>query len=160
MGKTNKFTNTWKSATDLGKQFGLSAIAVNKILAEHNLRDPFSKSPTEVALNQEYAIATPLKDGTMHYMWNIKKVIDIISKNNKQISPSEIALEEFTKTILRLEKESEETGFDKFLYWFFEAEKHTIIHATENEARAVCSRLKINNRLPEVLNWISGKDDS
>jgi len=58
-----KFTDIWANQTNLGKQFGLSPIAMGKKLKELKLRGE-DGNPTAQALCQGYCIPTPLKDGT------------------------------------------------------------------------------------------------
>jgi hypothetical protein len=89
MGKNKgkkKFTSTWSNQTDLGKELGLSAIAVGKLLIEAGLKDSSTKLATEKALKEGYAKSTLLKDGTPYFMWNIEKVRPLISKDHKQLS--------------------------------------------------------------------------
>ena len=68
MSKEKKFDQIWSNQTDLGKRFGLSAIAVGKLLVEEGLKDQKTKLATEKALNEGYAKSTPLKDGTPYFM--------------------------------------------------------------------------------------------
>jgi len=75
MSKEKKFNQIWSNQTNLGKKFGLSAIAVGKILVKEGLKDQKTKSATEKALNEGYAKSTPLKDGTPYFMWNIEKSV-------------------------------------------------------------------------------------
>ena len=70
----------------MGKKFGLSAIAVGKLLIEAELKDPTTKLATEKALKEGYAKSTPLKDGTLYFMWNIDKVRPLIAKDHEPIS--------------------------------------------------------------------------
>lgn len=69
-----KFQETWATQSEIGKKFGISAVAVGKILLENGLRDSNSKLPTQKALSENWYVETPLKDGTPHYMWDIKKI--------------------------------------------------------------------------------------
>ena len=68
MSKEKKFDQIWSNQTDLGKRFGLSAIAVGKLLVEEGLKDQKTKSATKKAQNEGYAKSTPLKDGTPYFM--------------------------------------------------------------------------------------------
>ena len=65
MGKKGRqtFTDVWANQTNLGKQFGLSPIAMGKKLKELKLRGE-DGNPTAQALCQGYCTSTPLKDGT------------------------------------------------------------------------------------------------
>jgi hypothetical protein len=49
MSKEKKFNQIWSNQTNLGKRFGLSAIAVGKILVKEGLKDQKTKSATEKA---------------------------------------------------------------------------------------------------------------
>jgi hypothetical protein len=60
--------------TALGEPFGLSGIAVGRILADAGLRDPALKRPTDQALADGFARETPLASGVPHFMWNRGKV--------------------------------------------------------------------------------------
>jgi hypothetical protein len=81
-----KFNQIWSNQTNLGKKFGLSAIAVGKLLTEAGLKDPNTKQATEKAIEEGYAKATPLKDGTPYFMWNNEKVKHIIEKDNASLN--------------------------------------------------------------------------
>lgn len=74
MGKKKKFTQIWSNQTKIGERFGLSSIAVGKILSKYGLKDTITKLATKKALDDGYAKSTPLKDGTPYFMWNIQKI--------------------------------------------------------------------------------------
>lgn len=82
MSKRNKFNRTWASQTVLGEEFGLSAIAIGQLFIEEGLKDKATKKATDKALNEGYARATPLKDGTPHFMWNIEKIRPLIAREH------------------------------------------------------------------------------
>jgi hypothetical protein len=86
MEKKKKFNQVWSNQTNLGKRYGLSAIAVGKILTTKGLRDPTTKQPTDDALIRGYAKATPLKDGTPYFMWNVAKVRPLIEQSNQSVN--------------------------------------------------------------------------
>lgn len=81
-----KFQKNWANQTDLGKAFGLSAIAVGKELIAHGLKDPATKLATKRATTEGFATATPLKDGTPFFMWNIQRVKSILRKQHEELS--------------------------------------------------------------------------
>ena len=92
MGKRSrqKFTDVWANQTDLGKQFGLSAVAMGKKLKELGLRGEDS-NPTTLALGTGYCIPTPLKDGTPFYMWNRQQVEELMQAHGYQrLDPQEV----------------------------------------------------------------------
>ena len=77
MGKSkNKFKQTWKNQSELGLIYGKSAIAVGKALIELGLKDSSTKNPTDMALKEEIAKSTPLKDGTAFYLWHKAKTCE------------------------------------------------------------------------------------
>jgi len=99
LAKKKKFRDEWGNQTKLGKIFGFSAIKVGKILVEHNLKMPNTKEATQKALNEGYAKFTPLKDGTSHYMWNIKKVQELISQQYKPLDQVDYWVNEVKKVL-------------------------------------------------------------
>lgn len=118
MGKQSTFANTWVNQTNLGKHFGMSAVAVGKQLTELGLRGP-DKQPTERALTEGFCRSTPLKDGTPFFMWNKKKVSELLrSAGVQQLSSADAEAYETARSVIALDKEADETGIDK-LYWFF-----------------------------------------
>ncbi len=50
MSKEKKFNQIWSNQTNLGKRFGLSAIAVGILFVEEGLKDQKTKSATEKAI--------------------------------------------------------------------------------------------------------------
>jgi hypothetical protein len=95
--KKKKFNQAWKNQTDLGKRFGLSAIAVGKILSEKGLKT--GRDATQKALDEGYATSTPLKDGTPFYLWNTSKVSGIIGKDHQSLSNVELQVNEVRKRL-------------------------------------------------------------
>jgi hypothetical protein len=118
--KKKKFSQIWASQTNIGKQYGISGIAVGKILIEHGLRDPVTKIATEISLSEGWCTATPMKDGILHYMWNIEKVCAIlVNKEVKKITMSEKIANEIVLTIKSANR-SIDHGGDKFGFWALE----------------------------------------
>jgi hypothetical protein len=92
MGKKRhqKFTDVWANQTNLGKQFGLSAIAMGKKLKELGLRGE-DGNPTVQALLEGYCILTPLKDGTPFFMWSRQKIKELLRAHGYQgLNPQEV----------------------------------------------------------------------
>ena len=115
MSKKNKFNRQWESQTNLGKKFGLSSIAVGKILIEHGLKDNKTKHATDKALKEDYAKSTPLKDETPHFMWNARKVKKLFSKDHQQLSK----VDYWASHVSKIMKEAEDMcskGDDKIGY--------------------------------------------
>jgi hypothetical protein len=85
MGKKGhqKFIDVWANQTNLGKQFGLSSVAMGKKLKELKLRGE-DGNPTAQALCQGYCTPTPLKDGTPFFMWNRQQVEELMRAQGYQ----------------------------------------------------------------------------
>ena len=112
MEKKKKFNQIWSNQTNLGKKFGLSAIAIGKLLIEEGLKDQKTRSATKKAIDEGYAKDTPLKDGTPYFMWNIEKVRPLIAKDHKKLSKVEFWVSEVKETVREAEKLDRE-GLDK-----------------------------------------------
>ena len=92
MGKKRhqKFTDVWANQTNLGKQFGLTAIAMGKKLKELGLRGE-DGNPTVQALVEGYCTLTPLKDGTPFFMWSRQKIKELMRAHGYQrLNPQEV----------------------------------------------------------------------
>lgn len=89
METKKKFNQIWSNQTNLGKRFGLSAIAVGKLFVEVGLKDSKTKLATKKAIDEGYAKDTPLKDGTPYFMWNIEKVRPLIEEDHTPLSKLE-----------------------------------------------------------------------
>ncbi len=74
MGGRNDFQREWGNQTDIGRHFGMTAVALGRFLIAQGLRDPVTKQATSHALDDGYAKATPLKDGTPFFLWNRQKL--------------------------------------------------------------------------------------
>jgi hypothetical protein len=113
--KHKKFSHTWSNQTELGKKFGISAIAVGKLLMEAGLKDPDTKLASQKALDDGYAKSTPLKDGTPYFMWNIDKVRKLIAKEHQPLSKVDYWVNQIQKMLQQAQKMCDE-GNDKLGY--------------------------------------------
>jgi len=105
--------------TELGRHFGISAVAVGKKLSEVGLRDLQQKEPTELAKIEGYCRFTPMKDGTPFYLWNKEKVAALFRQAGmSQLSKEEVEARATAEQLIELAEQAEETGIDKFLYFF------------------------------------------
>ena len=66
--KKPKFNQIQSNQKNLGKCFGLSAIAVRKLLAATRLKDPNTKQATEKDIEEGYAKVATLKDDTPYFL--------------------------------------------------------------------------------------------
>jgi hypothetical protein len=110
MGKKGqqKFTDVWANQTNLGKQFGLSAVAMGKKLKDLNLRDE-DGNPTAEALCQGYCTPTPLKDGTPFFMWNRQQVEELMQAHGYQrLDPQEVRARELAESWVHVHEQWQE----------------------------------------------------
>jgi hypothetical protein len=110
MGKKGrqKFTDVWANQTNLGKQFGLSAVAMGKKLKELSLRGE-DGNPTAQALYQGYCTPTPLKDGTPFFMWNRQLVEELMQALGYQrLDPQEVKARELADSWVQVHEQWQE----------------------------------------------------
>jgi hypothetical protein len=74
------FRNIWASQTEIGRKFGVSAVVLGRILLKHGLRDDEHR-PTPLAGDKGFAVFTPLKDGTPHWMWSRERIFDLLQSD-------------------------------------------------------------------------------
>jgi len=134
--KSPKFRDIWSNQTNLGKSFGLSAIAVGKILVEVGLKDSETNQPTEKALEDGYAKATPLKDGTPYYMWSKEKVRPLIAKDHQPLSEVDYWVNEVRKTIKEANSQMEQ-GNDKIGYMIYDTAYDDVPAKIKEKVRAI-----------------------
>lgn len=108
---TKKFNQVWVNQTELGKKFGLSAIAIGKILVEHELKAKNGQA-TQKAIEGGYAKSTPLKNGTPFFMWHLQRTKDLVSKKHVLLSKVDYWVNEVKKILSEAERLFEE-GQDK-----------------------------------------------
>ncbi len=139
MSKEKKFTQMWSNQTNLGKKFGLSAIAIGKLFVEEGLKDSKTKLATEKAINEGYAKSTPLKDGTPYFMWNIEKVRSLIEKDHKPLSKVEYWVNEVREVVKEAEKLAAE-GQDKIAYMMYDSAYDDVPQNIREEVRAIIEK--------------------
>src|SRR5260370_30907517 len=113
MGKKGhkKFTDVWANKTTLGKQFGLSAIAMGKKLKELRLRCE-DGNPTEQALSEGYCTSTPLKDGTPFFMWNRQQIEELMRAHGYQrLDPQEVKARELAESWVQIHRQWQEAVY-------------------------------------------------
>jgi hypothetical protein len=72
MSKKNNFRKIWKTLTELGQEFGVSAIKFGNLLKQHGLREKDGK-PSELAKNGEFFQEIIPKEGKPYYLWHREK---------------------------------------------------------------------------------------
>src|SRR6266566_5779374 len=146
MGKKGhqKFTDIWATQTNLGKQFGLSAIAMGKKLKELGLRAE-DGNPTVQALCQGYCTPTPLKDGTPFFLWNRQQVEELMRAHGYQrLDPQEVKARELADSWVQIHNQWQEATYS--------VEEELLIEAAEDikkEARRRGLTERVNALLHE-----------
>jgi hypothetical protein len=79
MGKKNQqsFRNTWRTLTELGQEFGISAVKFGNLLKLHGLRDS-SGEPTAMAKDGGFFEHIIPKQGHPYYLWHGKKTSEYL----------------------------------------------------------------------------------
>ena len=134
--KNKKFKHIWKSQTDIGKEFGLSAVAIGKILIENGLKDSETKLATSEAIDKGFAKSTPLKDGTPYFMWNQWKIKAIVNKEHKPISKVDYWVNEVKKRLRYCDKLLLE-GHDKLASLNYDVLYEDVPENIEEEVRKI-----------------------
>ena len=94
-----KLNQEWVGQNNLGKRFGISGIAVGKILINAGLKDAVTKEATEKALNEGFAKTTPKHIGTQYFLWNTEKVCALIENEHLPLVNIDYWLEEITASL-------------------------------------------------------------
>ena len=80
MGKSKKkFHKIWKNQSQLGD-------CGCKLLIKVGLKDAETKEATRKAIEEGYAISTPLRDGTPFFMWNREKIEPLLNDKHPKLS--------------------------------------------------------------------------
>jgi phytoene/squalene synthetase len=119
--KKNRWAKVWISQTELGQEFGLSAVAVGKHLSALGLKDGSDASAT--ALAKGFAVAAPLRNGIKNYRWNRERCYAALSEAGLQRldhqAVREAKLDAEARSIVREIERLFDEGEDKMatLYW-------------------------------------------
>ena len=98
--------------TELGKKYGLSAIAVGNLLKDAGLKDRTTGDATPRAVEEGFAVATPLKDGKPFFVWNVEKVGGLIAERHEPLSKVDFWVNEVMVDLKKI-NEAWEAGDDK-----------------------------------------------
>lgn len=98
--KKNKFKMIWKTQSEIGVVFGISAIAVGKHLTNLGLKDG---NPTELAISSGFVHKVTDKRGQDFFMWNLSKVKDIFAEK-LQLTPKSKESQQLSKWVKEYKK--------------------------------------------------------
>jgi hypothetical protein len=117
----NRWAKVWVSQTELGQEFGLSAVAVGKHLSALGLKD--GSDASAAALANGFAVAAPLRNGIKNFRWNREHCIAALSEAGLQRldhqAVREAKLDAEARAIVREIERLLDDGEDKMatLYW-------------------------------------------
>lgn len=79
MGKKKQqgFRNTWRTLTELGQEFGISAVKFGNLLKLHGLRES-SGEPTAIAKDGGFFEHIVPKQGHPYYLWHCQKTSEYL----------------------------------------------------------------------------------
>lgn len=96
--------NRYRSLTELGASYGLSARAVGQMLTAAGLRDAGSGDPVEAALDDGTAIRCGLSNGSVYfYRWSEPKTKGLF-QDHKPVSPTSLQADVMRKALNRARK--------------------------------------------------------
>jgi len=75
--KKQSFRTQWRTLTEIGQEFGVSAIKLGKLLKEHGLREA-DGTPTSLAFEGAYVERIEPKDGKVYFLWHGRKVSEYL----------------------------------------------------------------------------------
>jgi hypothetical protein len=88
MGKKNNFRKTWRTLTELGQEFGVSAVKFGNLLKQHGLREKDGE-PTQNAKDGSFCEKIVPNEGKPYYLWHRDKTVEfLISKGVEKIGVS------------------------------------------------------------------------
>ncbi len=124
MSKKKNFRKTWRTLTELGQEFGVSAIKFGNLLKQHGLREKDS-SPTSIAKEGGFFQEITPSEGKPYYLWHRDKTVDYLVKAGVEktgVSAQDASLDtearKLAKSYLEAQKLDEEGS--KLGYMMFE----------------------------------------
>lgn len=107
MGTSNKFSQTWKTQTDLAKEFGVSSIQLGKHLKNLGYRTA-DGLPSDESLSGGLVRQVSTKDGVAFYMWNREAIIPLLEQTLPRLTEQDFWLNEVLNRHKSLLKEANE----------------------------------------------------
>ena len=77
MSKKNNFRKTWRTLTELGQEFGVSAVKFGNLLKQHGLREKDGE-PTQNAKDGGFFEKIVSNDGKPYYLWHRDKTVEFL----------------------------------------------------------------------------------
>jgi hypothetical protein len=124
MTKKKKWEKIWVNQSELGREFGLSAVMLGRKMTEIGLRK--NRQPTQHAFDDGLVVAAPLANGTPNFRWHKQKTIAVLvaagltrqSADDVREAEFDAEAKEIARYVLRME--SSPDGIDQklaYLMW-------------------------------------------
>lgn len=75
--KNQNFRKTWRTLTEMGQVFGVSAIKFGNLLKQHELRE-HDGAATQLAKDGDFCQEIVPKEGKSYYLWHAQKTSDYL----------------------------------------------------------------------------------
>jgi hypothetical protein len=77
MGQKNNFRKIWKTLTELGQEFGVSAVKFGNLLKQHGLREKDGQ-PSQMAEDGGFCEKITPSEGKPYYLWHRQKTSEYL----------------------------------------------------------------------------------
>jgi hypothetical protein len=95
MGTKNNFRKTWRTLTELGQEFGVSAVKFGNLLKQHELREKDGE-PTQNAKEGGFFEKIVPNDGKPYYLWHRDKTVEFLE--HQGVEKNGVSSKEASKT--------------------------------------------------------------
>jgi len=95
MSKKNNFRKTWRTLTELGQEFGISAVKFGNLLKQHGLRENGGE-PTQKAKAEGFLEKIVPNEGKPYYLWHCDKTVGFLLSQG--VEKNGVSAKEATKT--------------------------------------------------------------
>lgn len=95
MSKKNSFRKTWRTLTELGQEFDISALKLGNLLKQHGLREK-SGEPTQRAKDGGFFEKIVPNEGKPYYLWHRDQTVEFLISQG--VEKNGVSTREATKT--------------------------------------------------------------
>ncbi|KYC36237.1 hypothetical protein WA1_41665 [Scytonema hofmannii PCC 7110] len=95
MSKRKNFRKTWRTLTEIGQEFGVSAVKFGNLLKQYGLREKDGE-PTQTAKDNGFFEKLVPNDGKAYYLWHRDKTVEFLVSQG--VEKSGISAKEASKT--------------------------------------------------------------
>ncbi len=95
MSKRKNFRKTWRTLTEIGQEFGVSAVKFGNLLKQHGLREKDGE-PTQTAKDGGFFEKIVPNDGKVYYLWHRDKTVEFLVSQG--VEKNGVSAKEASKT--------------------------------------------------------------